>query len=146
MIFSLLVLSALTLGTLSSGSNVFTKYTISAPGINASFIPYGATLTNLFVPDKDGNPQDVVLGYDTGAAYLHDTETNHTYFGAVVGRYANRIKNGTFTVQYVCSKFISPNLNPLMSLGICPGKLESRMSFKARHILSNNKADGETVV
>lgn len=107
MISSLIALSALTLGALaqnSSGTGVFTKYTISAPGINASFIPYGATLTNLFVPDKDGNPQDVVLGYDSGTAYLNDTETDHTYFGAVVGRYANRIKNGTFTVQYVYSE------------------------------------------
>ena len=104
MIFPLLTLSALVLGALaqsSSGATVFTKHTISAPGINASFIPYGATLTNLLVPDKNGNPQDVVLGYDSGTAYLNDTETDHTYFGAVVGRYANRIKNGTFTVQYV---------------------------------------------
>jgi aldose 1-epimerase len=81
----------------------FQKYTISAPGINASFIPYGARLTNLFVNDKYGNPQDVVLGYDSGSQYLTDTETVHTYFGAVVGRYANRIKNGTFTVHGVTS-------------------------------------------
>lgn len=107
MISSILTFSALTLGALvqnSSGSSVFTKYTISAPGISASFIPYGATLTNLLVPDKNGNPQDVILGYDSGTSYLNDTETAHTYFGAVVGRYANRIKNGTFTVQYVYSE------------------------------------------
>ncbi|CAF9914194.1 MAG: hypothetical protein ALECFALPRED_009492 [Alectoria fallacina] len=103
MISSLLALSALTLGALAQNSSVFTKYTISAPGINASFIPYGARLTNLLVPDKNGNPQDVVLGYDSGTTYLNDTETDHTYFGAVVGRYANRIKNGTFTVQGVTS-------------------------------------------
>jgi aldose 1-epimerase len=83
--------------------NPFMKYTISAPGINASFIPYGARLTSLFVNDKCGNPQDVVLGYDTGEQYLTDTETVHTYFGAVVGRYANRIKNGTFTIDGVVS-------------------------------------------
>ncbi|MCJ1282626.1 hypothetical protein MMC26_001951 [Xylographa opegraphella] len=81
----------------------FTKYTISAPGISASFIPYGARITNLYVNDKDGNSQDVVLGYDNGTQYLHDTETVHTYFGPVVGRYANRIKNGTFTVEGVTS-------------------------------------------
>lgn len=107
MISSLLTMSVLTLGALaqvSSSSSVFTKYAISAPGINASFIPYGARLTNLFVPDKNGNPQDVVLGYDSGTTYLNDTETDHTYFGAVVGRYANRIKNGTFTVQYVSAE------------------------------------------
>lgn len=103
MISSLLAMSALALGALAQSLSVFTKYTISAPGINASFIPYGARLTNLFVPDKDGNPQDVVLGYDSGTTYLNDTETDHTYFGAVVGRYANRIKNGTFTVQGVTS-------------------------------------------
>ena len=66
-------------------SDPFQKYTISAPGINASFISYGATLTNLYVNDKNGNPQDVVVGYDGGRQYQHDTQTNHTYFGAVVG-------------------------------------------------------------
>ncbi|KAK0514233.1 hypothetical protein JMJ35_002850 [Cladonia borealis] len=90
-------------GQSTSNSSVFTKYTISAPGINASFIPYGARLTNLFVNDRNGDPQDVVLGYDNGTAYLNDTETVHTYFGPVVGRYANRIKNGTFTVDGITS-------------------------------------------
>ena len=124
MITSLIALSAFTLGVLaqsSSDPSVFTKYTISAPGINASFIPYGATLTNLFVSDKNGDPQDVVLGYDSGTAYLHDTETNHTYFGAVVGRYANRIKNGTFTVQYVDSDFRFTTLDRVMSFAIYLG-------------------------
>jgi hypothetical protein len=46
------------------------KYDISATGINASFIGYGARLTNLYVNDKNGMPQDVVLGYDDGAS-LH---------------------------------------------------------------------------
>ena len=87
-----------TVGQSTTDSGVFTKYTISAPGINASFIPYGARITNLFVNDRKGDPQDVVLGYDDGTAYLNDTETVHTYFGPIVGRYANRIKNGTFTV------------------------------------------------
>lgn len=79
--------------------NPFEKYTLTAKGINASFIPYGARLTNLFVKDKNGTFQDVVLGYDDTTEYLHDSETNHTYFGPIVGRYANRIKNGTFEVD-----------------------------------------------
>ena len=70
--------------------NAFEKFTISANGINASFIPYGARLTNLYVNDKSGKPQDVAVGYDEGSQYLIDSETNHTFFGAVVGRYANR--------------------------------------------------------
>jgi aldose 1-epimerase len=40
------------------------RYTISTPDIKAQFIPYGATLTNLFVKDKNGDEVDVVLGYD----------------------------------------------------------------------------------
>ena len=103
---ALITLSYITFATLGQSitdPGVFTKYTISAPGINASFIPYGARITNLFVNDRNGNPQDVVLGYDNGTAYLNDTETVHTYFGPVVGRYANRIKNGTFTVDGITS-------------------------------------------
>ena len=59
------------------------KHTITAPGINASYIGYGARLTNLFVADKDRMPRDVVLGYDEGSQYVNDTEHEHTYFGAV---------------------------------------------------------------
>ena len=70
--------------------NPFQKYNLQANGIKASFIPYGARLTNLYVKDKNGAYQDVAIGYDNAREYLHDTETNHTYFGAVVGRYANR--------------------------------------------------------
>lgn len=77
----------------------FKKYNLEANGIKASFIPYGARLTNLYVKDKNNAWQDIAVGYDNGREYLHDTETNHTYFGAVVGRYANRIKNGTFTID-----------------------------------------------
>ncbi len=80
-------------------ANPFTIYNISATNISASFIPYGARLTALKVPDRNGVMQDVVCGYDTGEQYLNDTEHNHSYFGAVVGRYANRIKNGTFMLN-----------------------------------------------
>ncbi|KAK2789658.1 hypothetical protein FQN52_005997 [Onygenales sp. PD_12] len=76
-------------------------YTISADGIQASFIPYGATLTSLLVNDKDGKQQDVVVGYDDPKKYVTDSQTNHTYFGCIVGRYANRIKNGSFELDGV---------------------------------------------
>lgn len=82
-------------------SDNFQKHTISAQGINASYISYGATLTNLFVPDQDGTFRDVVLGYDQGSQYLNDTEHAHTYFGATVGRYAGRMKNASFTLDGV---------------------------------------------
>ncbi|KAK3725873.1 hypothetical protein LTR37_000021 [Vermiconidia calcicola] len=79
--------------------NPFQKYNLEADGIKASFIPYGARLTNLYVKDRNGDWQDVAVGYDDGERYLEDSLTNHTYFGCVVGRYANRIRNGTFTVD-----------------------------------------------
>ncbi|MCJ1444275.1 MAG: hypothetical protein MMC23_004776 [Stictis urceolatum] len=113
--FKLLAASAFALGALAA-SDPFEKYTITAEGINATFIPYGARLTNLLVKDKNGDYQDVVLGYDEGSRYRQDDLTNHTYFGPIVGRYANRIKNGTFTIDGVTSHI--PNnehggLNPL---------------------------------
>lgn len=83
----------------SAKVDLFKTYKISAENITATLIPYGARLTSVLVPDRDGNTQDVVVGYDDPRDYLNDTETAHTYFGAVVGRYANRIKNGTFTVD-----------------------------------------------
>ncbi|WWC69064.1 uncharacterized protein I206_103000 [Kwoniella pini CBS 10737] len=81
-----------------ANNDALQPYTIYAYGINATFIPYGARLTSLYVHDKNNTPRDVVVGYDDPAQYVKDTATNHTYFGAIVGRYANRIKNGTFTV------------------------------------------------
>lgn len=83
----------------SSSASPLTVYTISADNITAKFIPYGARLTSLVVPDRDGNMQDIALGYDNSSQYPIDTATNHTYFGPVVGRYANRIKNSTFTIN-----------------------------------------------
>jgi aldose 1-epimerase len=75
------------------------SYTIKAENITAKLIPHGARLTSLLVPDRNGNVQDVIVGYDDPKQYLHDSQTNRTFFGAVVGRYANRIKNGTFTID-----------------------------------------------
>ncbi|KAE8389811.1 galactose mutarotase-like domain-containing protein [Aspergillus alliaceus] len=94
-------LPALAVDTAPSSSAVdpFKVYTITAENITAKLIPYGARLTSLLVPDREGNEQDVVVGYDDPKDYLKDTQTDHTFFGAVVGRYANRIKNGTFVVD-----------------------------------------------
>ena len=53
-----------------TSSSPFTIYTISADNITAKFIPYGARLTSLLVPDRNGTAQDVVAGYDSGERYL----------------------------------------------------------------------------
>ncbi|KAK3311774.1 galactose mutarotase-like domain-containing protein [Apodospora peruviana] len=73
------------------------RYTISATGIRAQFIPYGATLTNLFVNDKNGKEVDVVLGYDDATYYPKDT--SHPTYNSIPGRYANRIGKAQFTID-----------------------------------------------
>ncbi|KAH9992871.1 galactose mutarotase-like domain-containing protein [Xylariaceae sp. FL0662B] len=73
------------------------KYTISAPGIKAQFIPYGATLTNLFVKDKNGDDIDVVLGYDDVDYYAIDP--SHPVYNSIPGRYVNRIGYGKYTID-----------------------------------------------
>ncbi|KAK4101178.1 aldose epimerase-like protein, partial [Parathielavia hyrcaniae] len=75
------------------------RYTISAPGIKAQFVPYGATLTNLFVKDKHGKDIDVVLGYDDVNYYPKDP--GHPVYNAVPGRYANRIGKGQYQIDGV---------------------------------------------
>lgn len=63
----------------------------------ANITNYGGIVVSLKVPDQRGNFDDVVLGFDTLAEYLSDTP----YFGAIIGRYANRIAYGKFTLNGV---------------------------------------------
>ncbi len=69
---------------------------------------YGGIIVSVRVPDKNGKLDDIVLGYDKVDGYLQ----NPSYFGAIVGRYANRIANATFTldgVKYTLAKNDGPN-------------------------------------
>ncbi|QSH40040.1 galactose mutarotase [Lentisphaerota bacterium ZTH] len=65
-------------------------------GFGADITNFGATLVSLFVPDRNGRMRDVVLGYDRPADYL---DNSAAYMGATIGRYANRIANGTFEID-----------------------------------------------
>lgn len=71
------------------------QFTLRRGGLEAEIITCGAALRALRVPDRDGKPVDVVLGYDTVESY----ETNGGYLGAVVGRYANRIANASCLID-----------------------------------------------
>src|SRR6266566_7838403 len=64
-------------------------------GVEARIMTYGGIVQSLKVPDKSGKLGDVVLGYDTLNGYL----TNSPYFGALIGRYGNRIAKGHFTLD-----------------------------------------------
>jgi aldose 1-epimerase len=82
-------------GTLSNGTAV-DLYTIkNKKGTTAKIATYGATLTELWVPDRSGNLADIVLGYDKVDGYVGKTP----WFGATVGRVANRIAKGKFTLD-----------------------------------------------
>ncbi|KAJ3679651.1 hypothetical protein LUZ60_017662 [Juncus effusus] len=71
---------------------------------------WGATITSVFVPDSKGNLADVVLGYDGIGPYINDT----TYFGALVGRVANRIAGGRFSLDgKVCRTSVNSGKNTL---------------------------------
>jgi aldose 1-epimerase len=74
-----------------------TQYTITnANGMIVKLINYGATITDVITLDKNQTRGSVVLGYDSLAGYV---QNGNPYFGCVVGRYANRIANGKFTVD-----------------------------------------------
>jgi aldose 1-epimerase len=73
------------------------KYEISADGIRGLFIPYGASISNLFIKDKNGVERDIVLGFDNASHYSVDQF--HPHLGGVPGRYANRIANSTFVID-----------------------------------------------
>ncbi|KAF1842099.1 aldose 1-epimerase [Cucurbitaria berberidis CBS 394.84] len=75
------------------------RYTLEAEGIKAQFIPYAATLTNLFVKDKNGIERDIVLGYDNASYYPVDP--GHPVYNAIPGRYVNRIGKGQFSIDNV---------------------------------------------
>jgi aldose 1-epimerase len=81
-------------GKLKSGAAV-EQYTLTNKnGLVAKIMTYGATLTELHVPDKDGKLGDILLGFDSVEKY----EKGHPYMGSTVGRYANRIGKGRFTL------------------------------------------------
>ncbi len=71
-------------------------YTLSSNnGLQARVMTYGATLVSLRAPDRHGDVGETVLGFDDLEPYLGD----HPYFGGIIGRYANRIANGRFTLN-----------------------------------------------
>jgi aldose 1-epimerase len=82
-------------GTLSDGSRVEAIELSNGEGVTARVLTYGATLQSLVVPDRDGKPGDIVLGHDTAAEY----EAVQDFLGVTVGRYANRIAGGRFTLD-----------------------------------------------
>ena len=82
-------------GALADGTPVEAVVLTNAAGVSARIISLGAILQSLVTPDRNGQGDEITLGYDTAAEYL----AKPNYFGASIGRYANRIKGGKFTLD-----------------------------------------------
>ncbi|MBQ7718038.1 MAG: galactose mutarotase [Clostridia bacterium] len=84
-------------GTTKDGRRVTAFELQNGNGMSARILDYGCTVQSITVPDKSGTPVDVVLGYDDILSY----ENGSCYYGATIGRFANRIKNARFVLDGV---------------------------------------------
>lgn len=88
------MISSQAYGTMPDGQEVL-QYTLSnEAGMSIDIITYGGIITSWTAPDKSGNYQNIALGYDNLEQYLESTP----YFGALIGRYGNRIAKGQFSL------------------------------------------------
>lgn len=99
-------------GKTPQGEEVFLYSIKNANGVTAEVTSYGAILVNLLVPDKKGQVEDIVLGYDR----LEDYFANGCFFGATIGPNANRIADAKFTIDGVAYQLaVNDNQNNLHS-------------------------------
>jgi len=130
---------------LSDGTKIEAVTLTNGHGMTAKIMTLGATLQSLVVPDKAGNKADITLGYDSAQEYLSHPD----YFGASVGRYANRIAKGKFTLDgktYTLATNDGPNSlhGGLRGFDKRMWKIDSVTSGPdAKVVLSYVSADGE---
>ncbi len=82
-------------GIMPDGTKIFSYQLENDKGVIIRIINYGGIITHIFTPDSKGNQDDIVLGFDNLPDYL----STHPYFGAIIGRFANRIAKGSFTLD-----------------------------------------------
>jgi aldose 1-epimerase len=91
------------------GKEVNLYHLSNSKGMEMTVTNYGGRVVKLVVPNKDGQPEDVVLGFDSVQEYR---ESSEAYFGAAIGRYGNRIADGQFTLdgeEYQLAQNNGPN-------------------------------------
>lgn len=92
-------------GTMDDGRQVHLFTLSNENGMEVSITNYGGIVTSIKVPDKDGNIENVALGFDD----LEKYKTGHPFFGAIAGRYANRIAKGRFELNGEVYKLATNN-------------------------------------
>ena len=92
---SAMTLDKASFGRLPDGSEADLFTVRNGRGLTVKFTNYGLIVTEVWAPDRKGQPANVVLGFDTLDRYLK----GHPFFGAIAGRVANRIGKGTFTID-----------------------------------------------
>jgi len=101
-------------GTLPGGAPVELYTLRNAQGMEVKISTYGGTITSWTAPDKTGKYEDITLGCDSLAGYLRGTP----YFGAIIGRYGNRIAKGTFTLDSATYTLATNNIGNHLHGGI----------------------------
>jgi aldose 1-epimerase len=87
-------------GKATDGTEIQLFTLTNAKGMKATISTFGGTLTSLLVPDKAGKLSDVILGFDNVNGYTSpEFKKSNPYFGALIGRYGNRIAKGKFTID-----------------------------------------------
>src|SRR3990172_136488 len=94
-----------TYGILPDGKTPFLYTLKNKNGMEVTITNYGGIVVSLMAPDSHGTMKDIVLGYDSLSSYV----ANNPYFGALIGRYGNRIGKGTFKLNDVQYKLASNN-------------------------------------
>jgi aldose 1-epimerase len=120
-------------GKTASGDEIDLYSLTNKKAMEISITNFGATVVTLRVPDSSGKTADVVLGYDTLQGY----ESGKSYFGATVGRYANRIGGGKFSIEGKTYTLPKNNGNNTLHGGIVGF---NKKVWKAREIPANDAA------
>jgi aldose 1-epimerase len=125
-------------GKAPSGEEVSIYTLKNSNGMTAEITNYGGIIVKLTAPDKNGKYEDVVLGFNSLDDYVKD---NSPYFGALIGRYGNRIGQGKFTLNgktYTLAKNNEPNGIPCSLHGGLKGF--DKVVWKAEPLLVKNTA------
>lgn len=116
--------------------DVFLYTLTNSAGISVKITNYGGIITSILMPDKTGRTGDIVLGYDSLDQYI----ANSPYFGAIVGRYANRIAKGKFKLNGINYSLAINNGNNALHGGI---KGLDKVVWDAREIDDSSKVQLE---